>query len=214
MAITILNDVILPNSVIAAGVRGKNMRLNSRVTTDNGAQAVNVIWTKTLRQYEIGIAPMNVEQWQAIEAIHEITEGGAFGFLMQDPKDNHVTAGGGIFELIDPTPPDFAPGVYYQMVKRYVDPVSGRTKDRKITRPKGTILVYENGVLTAASVSPLDGIASVAGSPDAETLTWTGSFYVPVHFVDDSIDWELVTGGAAGSRFLAGPSVLLQEVRE
>jgi uncharacterized protein (TIGR02217 family) len=214
MAITILDDVILPNSVIAAGVRGKNMRLNSRVTTDSGAQAVNVIWTQTLRQYEIGIAPMNVEQWQAIEAIHEITEGGAFGFLMQDPKDNHVNEGG-IFELIDPPPPDSAPGVaYYQMVKRYVDPASGRSKDRKITRPKGAILVYENGVLTAASVSPLDGIATVAGSPDAETITWAGSFYVPVHFVDDSIDWELVTGGPAGSRFLAGPSLLLQEVRE
>lgn len=213
MAIEVFDDVILPNSVIAAGVRGKNMRLNSRVTTDSGAESVNVIWTKTIRQYEIGIAPMRVDQWQAIEAIHEITDGGAFGFLMQDPKDNHVTAGG-FFEVIDP-PEGASPGVaYYQLMKRYTDPVSGRTKDRKITRPKGTILVYESGVLTAAAVSPLDGIATIAGSPDAEVLTWTGSFYVPVHFVDDSIDWELVTGGAAGARFLAGPSVLLQEIRE
>jgi hypothetical protein len=156
---------------------------------------------------------MNVEQWQAIEAIHEITDGGAFGFLMQDPKDNHVNEGG-IFEVVDPPPGAPTDVGYYQLVKRYTDPASGRTKDRRIKYPKGTILVYENGELTAASVSPLDGIATVIRSPDVGTLTWAGSFYVPVHFVDDSIDWELVTGGAAGSRFLAGPSLLLQEVRE
>jgi uncharacterized protein (TIGR02217 family) len=213
MPITVFPDLILPSSVIAAGVRGKNMRLNSRVPTDSGFESVNVIWTKTLRQYEIGIAPMRVDQWQAIEAIHEITEGGAYGFLLEDPKDNRV-ASGGIWEEVPP-PAGASLGVtYYQMVKRYRDPKSGRTKDRRITRPKGTILVYENGELTAAAVSPLDGIATIAGSPDASTLSWVGSYYVPVHFLDDSIDWEMVTGGAADSRFLAGPSVLLQEVRE
>jgi uncharacterized protein (TIGR02217 family) len=213
MPIPVFHDVILPNAVIAAGVRGKNMRFNSRVPTDGGYESINVIWTRTLRQFEIGIAPMRADQWQAIETLHEITEGGAFGFLMEDPKDNHVSTGG-VFEVIDP-PEGASPGVaYYQLIKRYTDPASGRTKDRKITRPKGTILVYENGVLTAAAVSPLDGIATIAGSPDAETLSWTGSFFVPVHFVDDVIDWELVTAGPAGSRYLAGPSVLLQEVRE
>lgn len=205
MPITVLSDVILPNSVITAGVRGKNMRLNSRVPTDSGFESINVIWSQTLRQYEIGVAPMRIEQWQAIETLHEITEGGAYGFLMEDPKDNRVSAGG-VFEVV-------SPGIY-QMIKRYVEPKSGRTKDRRITRPKGTIMVYEDGVLTAAAVSPFDGRATIAGSPAVEKLTWTGAFYVPVHFLDDVIDWEMVAPGPSDSRFLAGPSVLLQEIRE
>jgi hypothetical protein len=35
-----------------------------------------------------------------------------------------------------------------------------------------------------------------------------------VHFLDDFIDWDLVVPGAADARFLAGPSVVLQEIRE
>jgi uncharacterized protein (TIGR02217 family) len=213
MPITVLHDVVMPNSVIAAGVKGKNMRLNSRVPTDNGFESINIGWSQTLRQYELGIVPMTVTQWQAIETLHEITEGGAYGFLMEDPKDNHVSTGG-VFQRVDPPPGADPSGTFYQMIKRYIDPISGRTKDRRITRPNGLISVYESGVLTAASVSPLDGIATIAGDPDVSVVTWTGSFYVPVHFVDDVIDWELVVAGPAGSRFLAGPSVLLQEVRE
>jgi uncharacterized protein (TIGR02217 family) len=211
MPITILEDVILPNSVIAAGVRGKNMRLNSRVTTENGVESINVIWTRTLRQYEIGIAPMRIDQWQAIEAIHEITQGGAFGFLMEDPKD--YVSSGGLWVVVEAPEGAATNVVWYQMVKRMTVPGTTHVIDRKITRPKGTIVVYQNGVPISAAVGP-DGIASIAGSPDAETLTWSGGFYLPVHFVDDSIDWEMVTSGSAGSRFLAGPSVLLQEVRE
>lgn len=211
MPITILEDVILPNSVIAAGVRGKNMRLNSRVISENGLESVNVIWTRTLRQYEIGIAPMRLEQWQAIEAIHEITQGGAFGFLMEDPA-SHV-ASGGRWVVIDPPAGAATNVVWYQMVKRLTIPGTTHVIDRKITRPKGTIYVYQNGSPISAAIG-LDGIASIAGSPDPETLTWAGSYYTPVHFLDDSIDWEMVTSGSPGARFLAGPSVQLQEVRE
>jgi uncharacterized protein (TIGR02217 family) len=205
MAITVFADVVLPNSIISAGVRGKNMRRNDRVVTDSGIQSINIGWTSTLRQFEIGIAPLRVDQWQTLETLHEITEGGAFGLLMEDPKDNHVTTGG-IFTL------DSAGG--YQLTKRYTEPRSGRTKDRKITRPKGTIAVYQNGDPIAASIDPATGKASISGSPDAASLTWIGSFYLPVHFMDDFIDWDLVAPGGADNRFAAGPSVVLQEIRE
>lgn len=212
MAIPILTDVKLPNSVISAGVRGKNLRLNSRVTTDSGYEYVNVVSTRTIRQFEIGTVPMRVDQWQAIEALHEITDAGAFGFLMEDPKDCNVSTGG-IFEVV-PTPPNADPTVaYYRLIKRYTDTSSGRTMDRVIRYPKA-VTVYTNGLPTGASVSTLDGLATIAGSPDVEALTWTGSFYIPVHFVDDVIDWELVVAGPSDTRFLSGPSVVLQEVRE
>lgn len=209
MPIIVFSDVLLPNSVIAAGVRGKNMRLNSRVPTDSGFEAVNIVWSQTLRQFEIGIAPMSVAQWQAIETLHEITEGGAYGFLMEDPKDQRVSTGG-VVEEVDT-------GVY-QLYKRYTDPVSTRTKDRKITRPRAAgFTVSVSGVALDPGDYSLDvetGELTIGAAPDAEDVTWSGRFYVPVHFVDDAIDWELVAAGGVDSRFLAGPSVVLQEVRE
>jgi hypothetical protein len=47
-----------------------------------------------------------------------------------------------------------------------------------------------------------------------ETLTWSGEFFVPVHFANDDIDWEVIVSGTYDSRIVAGPSVVLQEVRE
>jgi hypothetical protein len=54
----------------------------------------------------------------------------------------------------------------------------------------------------------------VTGIGDPAGYTWTGRYYTPVHFADDFIDWDLIAPGGVDSRFLAGPSVLLQEVRE
>lgn len=48
-----------------------------------------------------------------------------------------------------------------------------------------------------------------------ETLTWTGRFYVPVHFANDDIDWDFKRPSSAeAGRLVAGPSVVLEEVRE
>lgn len=46
----------------------------------------------------------------------------------------------------------------------------------------------------------------------SEVLAWAGSFYVPVRFADDDIDWEVVGGNpGTDNRLIQGPSVLLIE---
>jgi len=208
MAITVLNDVVLSNAIIQGGVKGKNMRLNSRVPTDNGFESINVIWTQTMREYTLGMVPLRVDQWQAIETLHEITEGGAYGLLMEDPKDSAVSDG--IVTSI-------STGVY-QLHKRYVHEPSTRFKTRKITRPfLAGFTLLSGGALLDPSAYALDvttGRLTIVANPLASALTWTGKFYVPVHFMDDTIDWSLVVNGAAEMRYVAGPSVVLQEVRE
>lgn len=207
MPITVLNDVILPNSVLSSGVRGKNARQNSRVALNNGYQSINIVWSKSLRQFEVGFVPMRVDAWSALEAIHEITEGGAYGFLMEDPKDCRVTVAEGRASLV-------SAGVY-QLQRRYTDVRSARYKDRAITRPRAAVFaIFANGVPVAHTLDATTGRVTIASAPTASTLTWSGSFYVPVHFMEDSLDWEMVAPGPAEQRFLAGPSVILQEVRE
>jgi uncharacterized protein (TIGR02217 family) len=208
MAITVFGDVILSNSVLAAGVTGKNLRRNARVPTDNGFESINIIWSQTLRQYTLGLVPLRLEQWQVIETLHEITEGGAYGLLLQDPKDSTVSDG--VMTLV-------SAGVY-QLHKRYLHAASSRFKTRKITRPQASSFAASvAGVPLAPAGYSLDattGRITIPSAPAAANLAWTGNFYVPVHFVEDTIDWDLVVSGPSTQRFVAGPSVVLQEIRE
>ena len=48
----------------------------------------------------------------------------------------------------------------------------------------------------------------------SDTLTWSGEFFVPVHFMEDEIGWDLARPGDMQDRLIAGPSVVLQEIRE
>jgi uncharacterized protein (TIGR02217 family) len=307
MTITVYQDLILPEGVISAGIRGKNMRSNTRVMSGNGYASVNINWARTLRQYELGITPMSVENWLEIEALHEATDSGAYGFLMQDPKDksaDHTTGKlqGWLSGALVGTSGNGFGVPSYRLNKRYSTINATRTYDRRITRPKSTIEVRRNGNLVSvgggASQISLDyttgsvtfvrdatqmvssfivgatttvrfanttfssqlasggrlylsgvsgtaatvlndkshEIVSVSGTDvvintstsgltassgngfkypqPADTLTWSGEFYVPVHFANDEIDWEIVLGGPYTNRLVAGPSVVVQEVRE
>lgn len=307
MPITVLSDIIVPSSVIAAGVRGKNMRNNTRVTTYNGEQQVNVNWTRTIRQYELGVVPMLIAQWQQIEALYEVTDGGAFGMLLRDPKDDEVAASAGKLyprtSGVNVGAAGLGYGVpTYNLMKRYGVTGTSRFKDRKITRPLGIPTIYKNGtplslgtadgqftfnsatgVVTINQTGSSVGVAAVAGTNTVITfsssaftamfavgdrlwlqavtgtsasvlnekshlitnisgsditiavnttgltisagfgiyypqsddaLTWSGQFYVPVHFLDDAIDWDLALGGDYDNRLVAGPQVVLEEVRE
>ncbi len=308
MAITVLDDVLLPESVIAAGVRGKNMRMNSRAGNQGGYQTINVIWTRTLRQFELGIIPMLPAQWHALEGVFEVTDGGAYGFLMEDPKDSTVLAGAGFLQPRLAGASVGALGFGYglpvlQLAKLYSVLGSTRTKARLLTRPKAapallrggvavtlgaapgnaavdlatglvtfvadssqamssitvgatTVLNFSSGVgvvaalavgqrvylagVTGTAATALNGLSHAISAKGAtsltiststsgltasagtaykypqasESLTWTGGFYVPVHFANDEIDWDIVRSGSADTRLLTGPSVLLQEIRE
>lgn len=48
----------------------------------------------------------------------------------------------------------------------------------------------------------------------SETLTWSGSFYTPVRFKQDDLDWSIVSGAPeTDARLVEGPSIPLIEVR-
>lgn len=202
----VFSDVIFPSEVISADqARGKNMRRNSVVETDSGKIAVNVVWTQALREYEVGTVPMPVDQWRQIETLFEITEGGAYGMLLEDPKDHLVTAGA----------LTRAEAGVFQLVKRATHAASTRTKDRNITRPREDgFTLTQGGSPVAHTLDPETGLVTIPSDPDPATLSWAGKFYVPVRFLNDFIEWEIVKSGPAESRYAAGPSVILQEIRE
>lgn len=306
MSIVVFSDVIVPNGIIMAGVSGTQMRQNTRGQNQGGYATVSAVRDVTMRAYQLGIAPMMVAAWAALEGMYEVTDAGAFGMLLEDPKDSTVSiANGGLQGYVN----GIASGVtgfghggpLYGLRKLYSVQGSSRIGSRAVTRPNGTPALFRGGSpvtagvsagmadlsaapvyasftadqtrsivsltvgattqvtlgsaigisiggrlwlqgLTGADAALLNGqshaVTAVTGAvytlatdttgktitfgaaaahkypqPD-EALTWSGQFYVPVHFRDDKLDWEMVVSGPRDSRYISGPSVWLDEIRE
>lgn len=307
-SIVVFADVILPNSLISAGVRGKLKRRNVRAEAPNGNKRVISRGPRTLRQYEWSSVPLRAETWREFAGLYNVTNAGANGFLMVDPTDATVAADEGLMypyltALVGAIGVGYGVPTY-RLYKR--DSVSGstRTSDRRISRPQATPALLRGGAavtlgasagnaainldtglvtfvadssstvtvvtvgastvvtltaalaglaiggrlyllgLTGADAALLNGlshaITNITGGGSnvytlstntagktitasgsgykypqaAETLKWSGRFYVPVHFANDDIDWDLVAAGQEDARFLTGPNVLLDEVPE
>lgn len=210
MSITVLSTVIAPNRLWSAGISGKQIRKNSRAQNQGGHLKINVDRARTIRQFEIGTVPLRQDVWETLEGLYEVTEGGAYGFLMQDPKDFNATHETGRVELLD------AGTHTYQLYKRYTSAGSALTKDRKITRPRASSFTLQiSGTPTVSfTLNDETGVITIPSDPSASTVTWAAPFYVPVHFEDDEIEWDLVVAGAEGSRFMTGPTLILTEVLE
>lgn len=209
-SLTVYADVIVSDLLISAGVTGRQMRRNTRVQSPNGRMRINVDQPRTMRQYEFGTVPLTLDQWQLLEGLYEITDAGAYGMLMRDPKDASAKLTDGRVSLVS--------GTTYQLQKRYSVVGSTRTKDRKITRPFAAGFTLQSSGVTVSPASytlnDVTGTIVIPSAPSASLLTWSGVFYVPVHFRDDIIDWDVVRSGSYESRFIAGPSVVLDEVME
>ncbi len=205
-SIEVLEDIIMSGTLIAAaGLRGKNFGKNRRVEMEDGRQNINIAWANSLREFDLGFIPMLLDDWKQIKAIHEITYQGAYGFLIKDPQGSFVDSG--VATLI-------SAGVY-QLHERFTDTGSSLYRDRKVTRPiPADFLPLVSGVPPTYSLDEETGILSIAANPSASTITWTGSVYTPVHFMDDELEWEIVKPGPESSRLVRSPSCALQEVRE
>ena len=310
MTVVVYEDVIVPSSVLLAGVTGSNSRQNDRTRNQGGYANVNAVRDVTMRSWQIGVAPMLVSAVQDVLGIWEVTDAGAFGMLLQDPIDSVVTAAQGALQ-------GYMAGVEYGTVgfgnggplyglrKLYTARGSTRKTARALTRPLGTPALLRGGSpvtigaaagnaglsaapvyvtfvadasrsvtnvtvgattqITLASAIPglviggklwLDTLSGAdaallnslshtitnisggglniytlstdtagktitAGSgqgrkypqPD-EALAWSGDFYVPVQFRDDTLEWDLAIAGGRDARMVTVPSTYLDEIRE
>lgn len=212
MPITVLGDMILPNSLLSSTVTGRIKRVNTRVAHgDTGYMSINAVSAQSLREYEVDTVPMRQKGWLTLATFFEVTHGGAFGFLIEDPADCVASFCG-----ITPMPAVGAQPAYYQLHQSYWEAKSGRYLTRPVTRPQANSFQLLNGDGTPfTGTHTLDVTTGrVTASTDPSTLRWSGRFYVPVHFADDELNWELVSPGAYDQRFVKGVSVTLKEIRE
>lgn len=210
MSIPVLTDVIAPNSLWSATVRGRSMRRNRRGANVGGYQQINTLWSQSLRSWEFGSVPLSITTWKTLQGIYEVTDAGSYGFLLHDPQDNIVTVDHG--RAIDYDSSDDT----YRLVQRFTAPGGIQTHDRIVTRPDAsTFQLFVNDVAEMSYTLDDDtGVILIPSDPFPDAITWSGRIYVPVHFVDDDIEWELVVAGPLDQRMFTGPRVMLEEIRE
>lgn len=167
-SIEIFADVVLPQEIVEAGVSGSQTRANIRGRNQGGFDSVTVMRAVTMRYFQVGIAPMDARLWRLAESIYEITDAGAYGFLMEDPKDSVVASSAssmqGYMLGVQFGNAGFGNGCpVYVLQRRYVLPGTSRASYRDITRPVGVPPMWRGSSPIIIGVAP--GNAALSAGP-------------------------------------------------
>lgn len=183
-----------------------------RVATPSGYSQVNQLFSKALMKFDVASGLKSLDDCHELVRFFNVMQVNDSTVLFMDKTDfkscaPQQTAGAADSFIGTGT----GALTTFQLKKRYS--AGGLNYDRKITRPMaGTVRVSINGVeqLSGWSVSTTTGIVTFTSAPANGTTIEAGfHFYVPVDFVDSTLDWVL-------EKFKAGSldGIMLQEVPE
>lgn len=192
---------------ISMGGRGGPNFSTTKAYVPGGARLANKNWTYPLHRYDISQAVKTNAQFERVRAWFYNVAGAFDGFRYKDWSDYKATlaAANGTLSLIT--------GAVYQLERLYS--TSSRTFRRPIYKPvSGTVTVYRNGIAIAPAIDYTTGRVTVSGHTGGDVYTWAGEFDVPVAFVNDNMDAELVDKRAGdGEWLLSWGSIELEEIR-
>lgn len=173
------NEVRLPDCV-AYGFTVTPSYSTGIVLLDNGKEVRNVNWTKAKRRFSAMYQNFTPLRFAFLLHAFHASAGSAYPFRMKDATDYQVTLGAlGTTPGVNKTP--------VQLVKVYT--FGSLTRTRTIVKPNATdFQLFENGVAKAGSLDTTTGLFTpTANWTAAATLTWTGTFDVPVRFASDEM---------------------------
>lgn len=184
--------------------------LTQITAVESGFEQRLSLWTFARGQWDVGNVVDTLANYQTLVKFFRAVGGKRDGFRFQDPADN-TDAGAGVLGLTG-----LGNGVttVFQMYKNYV---TGANKDqRAIRKPvSGTLAFFDNGGAVSPTVDTTTGLVTFGAAPaNGHTLTWTGSFDVPVRFDTDDLKIELVDRqGAGGDLLCRWAQIPLIEIR-
>lgn len=177
MSVTVYSDVVLDECIfLANGAAGAGTRQNDRSSNQAGYVTVNAIRDVTLRTYTLGVKAMPVSDWMEIEGVYEVTDAGAFGFLILDPKDQFIDAtnGGLLGQMLGVDNGTFSRGngtPNYVVAKVYKARSSSRLKARAVTRFVANPVI-KRGASTVAYGAGAGQIAMGDGTTGPQVVTF------------------------------------------
>ena len=196
---TAFHEVQLPPG-ISRGATGGPGHKTTIVVSDSGFEQRNADWSMARGQWDISYGIKTRTDMDAIKAFHYARRGRLHGFRFKDWSDYSVTA-----QVLIASATGAETSV--QLLKTYTD--SGGTYTRTIYKPVATgFQLYDNGSPLTSSLNTVTGIATFSAVTAGHTITWTGTFDVPVRF--DSDDLRIQTND---TDILEVPAINLVELR-
>lgn len=212
MSIAVLSDVIIPQSVVMAGIVGRITRKNDRSVNQGGYATANVVRDVSMRDYTMGVKPMLLALWEAIMGIYEVTDAGAYGMLLEDPVDAVVTTAQGALigymAGVQSGVSGYGNGTpNYSLQKLYTAFGSTRKRARDLSRPKGTPAILRGGSPVVVGVAA--GNISLSAGPVKVTFVADASQNVTAVTVGATTQ---VTLASAITGFVVGGRLWLQDL--
>lgn len=183
-----------------------------RVSTPAGYSQTNQLFSKALMKYDVASGVKSLDDCHELIRFFNVMMANDSVVLFTDKTDFKSCAPLQVAAYSDSVigTGDGA-DTTFQLYKRYS--AGGLNYDRKITRPMtGTVKIGVNGseLLSGWTVNVDTGIVTFSSPPaNGHVITAGFHFYVPVDFVDSSLDWVL-------DKFRAGTldGIMLEEVQE
>lgn len=195
---------------IAFGAVGGPVWSTTKAYAPGGDRAVNRNRTYPLHKYEVSQGIRKNSDFEYVRAFFWNVYGAFDGFRFKDWVDFEVTTDIGTTSLVS--------GSIYQLERLYS--ISTRNFRRPIKKPvAGTVLIYRTrssvttNITGASTIDVTTGQVTVTGHMDGDVYTWAGEFDVPVAFVNDNMDAEIVNrNGPRGELLMSWPSIQLEEI--
>lgn len=173
------DSVIWPKCIALRGASiGPEFR-TEEVTTASGAAWLSSRWQYEQNRYEIGMTARPASEYAALSAIFRVCRGRAIGFRLEDPLDHEATGDeAGVQSTADPD--------VWQVVKVYESGLESYT--RKIVKLQtDTVTFSSTGTYTVDHDTGL-----ITRTSGADPVLSAFRFHVPVWFVQDRIDAEII----------------------
>ncbi len=221
------DTIIFPNTLRYGGTTGPRSK-TSVVHNAGGFRKTNRIWAQYLRRFNIVQGPKRPEVAALILAIWETVGGPAGSFLGTDPNDWNSTAGSmgslglGAITKDDQPMQNTVDGTFvgdgtttvFQLIKQRSQGVV-QVHNRIIDKPRATPvpLVAIDTVLQATpadySINFVNGECTfVVALGVGEVPTWGAAFYIPLAFVGEELDQQVINFDLSGF-----PALELVQVR-
>lgn len=196
------------NPDISYGAKGGPVFSTSRAYTQSGRRIANKNWSAPLHRYDISHCVKTEADFKEVRNFFYVVSGAFDGFRYKDWNDYRAIKSETSMSLVT--------SGQYQMQKKYV--LGSRTYTRDILKPVAGAQIFRtrSGTTTnitgSSSVNTATGVVTVAGHVAGDVYTWSGEFDVPVAFVSDEFQPEIVS--ANGNEYLiASGQILLEEIR-
>jgi uncharacterized protein (TIGR02217 family) len=191
---------------LSYGARGGPVWSTSVAKVQSGRRSANRNWSAPLHRYNVGHAVKTNEDFEIVRSFFYVVFGQYDGFRFKDWSDYEATQANSSATLIT--------GNTYQLQRKYT--VGNRTFLRKIQKPRPGVQVrrLRSGTWSnaTATVDTTTGIATISGHIAGDTYAWVGEFDVPVAFMSDEMEAEIVDQG--DDEFLVRwPQIIVEEIR-